>query len=312
VSAKGIDLCETVEIYRQVGLEAAIHDYSYASGAGFDWVAVLADTIASPDWVPAPDEAESDSYAEASPSAFAPIDQDKLERLVRARVEGLGADIRFSTELISFEQDADGVTADLLDRHSGSVSSVRAGYVVAADGFGSPIRQRIAVATDGPGPFFQTLTAMIDADLRPALAGRRLSIAYLQQPRPGTVVMAHDEVGLHWVFGTGYSPEKESLEDYSDQRIVELVRGAVGLPELPVTLRPQIPGTDLKVLGFPIGAQVAQQYRVGRVFLVGDAAHIVPPTDGLGANTGIQDAHNLAWKLSAVLAGQAGPGLLDT
>jgi putative polyketide hydroxylase len=153
---------------------------------------------------------------------------------------------------------------------------------------------------------------MIDADLRRALAGRRLSIAYLQQPRPGTVVMAHDEVGLHWVFGTGYSSENESLEDYSDQRIVELVRVAVGLPELAVELRPQIPGTDLKVLGFPIGAQVAQQYTMSRVFLVGDAAHIVPPTGGLGANTGVQDAHNLAWKLSAVLAGQAGPGLLDT
>jgi putative polyketide hydroxylase len=66
------------------------------------------------------------------------------------------------------------------------------------------------------------------------------------------------------------------------------------------------------VLGFPIGAQVAWQYGVGRVFLVGDAAHIVPPTGGLGANTGIQDAHNLAWKLAAVLRGQAGPSLLDT
>jgi putative polyketide hydroxylase len=302
----------TVEIYRQVGLEAAIHEHAYATAEGFAWVAILADTIASPGWMPAPDEAESDNYAEASPSTFAPIDQDRLERLVRARAEELGADIRFSTELISFEQDAGGVTAELLDRQSGSVSTVRAGYLVAADGFGSPIRQHLGVTTDGPGPFFHTLTAMIDADLRPALAGRRLSIAYLQQPRPGTIVMAHDEVGLHWVFGTGYSPENEPLEDYSDQRIVELVRVAVGLPELAITLRPQIPGTDLKVLGFPIGAQVAQQYSIGRVFLVGDAAHIVPPTGGLGANTGIQDAHNLAWKLSAVLAGQAGPGLLDT
>lgn len=79
-----------------------------------------------------------------------------------------------------------------------------------------------------------------------------------------------------------------------------------------MTLRPQIPGTDLKMLGFPIDAQVAQRYRLGRVFLVGDAAHIVPPTGGLGANTGIQDAHNLAWKLAAVLRGQAGPALLDT
>ena len=84
------------------------------------------------------------------------------------------------------------------------------------------------------------------------------------------------------------------------------------MPDVSVSLRPQIPGTDLKMLGFAIGAQVAQQYRVGRIFLVGDAAHIVPPTGGLGANTGIQDAHNLAWKLAAVVKGEAGPALLDT
>ncbi|MCD6031846.1 MAG: monooxygenase FAD-binding protein, partial [Thermomicrobiales bacterium] len=74
----------------------------------------------------------------------------------------------------------------------------------------------------------------------------------------------------------------------------------------------QIPGTDLKMLEFAIGAQVAQQYRLGRTFLVGDAAHIVPPTGGLGANTGIQDAHNLAWKLAAAVKGEVGPALLET
>src|SRR5215472_1009506 len=68
----------TVEIYRQVGLEGAIREHGYATSDGFEWVAILADTIASPGWMPAPDEAESDNYAEASPSAFAPIDQDKL------------------------------------------------------------------------------------------------------------------------------------------------------------------------------------------------------------------------------------------
>jgi putative polyketide hydroxylase len=303
----------TMELYRQVGLESAIHTHSYASGEGFDWVAIQADTVAGPDWVRATEPPEDDASSDASPSSFAAIDQDKLEILVRARAEESGADIRFSTELISFEQDDDGITAQLKDRRSGAESTVRARYLVGADGFSSPVRKQLGVGTDGPGPFFQTLTAMVDADLRPALGGRRLNIAYLQQPRPGTIIMAHDEAGLHWVFGTGYAPERgESLQDYPDGRIVELVRAAVGMPDLAVTLRPQIPGTDLKVLGFPIGAYVAAHYRVGRAFLVGDAAHIVPPTGGLGANTGIQDAHNLAWKLAAVLAGRAGDGLLDS
>ena len=302
----------TVELYRQVGLEAAIRAHSYASGDGFDWVAVRAETVAG-NWVRVEEPPEDHGAADASPSGFAPIDQDKLEVLIRTRAQEFGADIRFSTELTSFEQDDSGVTAHLMDRSSGARSRVKAQYLVAADGYASPIRQRLGVGTDGPGPFFHTLTAMIEADLRPALRGRRLSIAYLQQPRPGTVLMAHDEEGRHWVFGTGYAPERgESTDDYPDERIIEMVRAAVGLADVAVTLRPQIPGTDVKVLGFPIGAQVARQYRVGRVFLVGDAAHIVPPTGGLGANTGIQDAHNLAWKLAAVLRGQAGPGLLDT
>jgi putative polyketide hydroxylase len=94
--------------------------------------------------------------------------------------------------------------------------------------------------------------------------------------------------------------------------VAELVRAAAGLPEVAVALRPQIPGTGIKVLDVPITAHIAHRYRAGRVFLVGDAAHAWPPTGGLGADTGIQDAHNLAWKLAAVLKGTAGAGLLDT
>jgi putative polyketide hydroxylase len=174
------------------------------------------------------------------------------------------------------------------------------------------VRRALGVDADGPGPLFHTITAIVEADLGPALRGRRVSIAYLQQPRPFTILMAHEDGGRRWVFGTGYSPTEESLDEFTEERVAEMVRAAAGLPDLRVSLRPQIPGTNLKVLGFPIGAQVARQIRVNRVFLVGDAAHVVPPTGGLGANTGIQDAHNLAWKLAAVLGGRARPSLLET
>jgi len=303
----------TVELYRQVGLEPAIQAAGYASGDSFEWVAVRAQTLASEEYAPAEEQDGGDGFGNASPSPFAPIDQDKLEILLRDRAEELGADVRFSTELMSFEQDDAGVTAVLEDRRTGGERTVRADYLVAADGYASPVRQHLGVGTDGPGPFFHTITLMIDADLSRALRGRPVSIAYLQQPRPGTILMAHDDVGRRWVFGTGYAPERgESVDDYTDERCTQLVRAAAGLPDVGVKIHPQIPGTDLKVLGFTIGAQVAERYRVGRVFLAGDAAHIVPPTGGLGANTGIQDAHNLGWKLAAVLRGQAGPALLDT
>jgi len=302
----------TVELFRQIGLEPAIRAASFAGGEDFRWIAVRAETLAG-QHVPAEEVEEGEEMRNLSPAPFAPIDQDKLEVILRQGAEELGADIRFSTELVSFEQTDIGVTAVLRDRPTDAMRTVRADYLVAADGWDSPIRERLGIELDGPGPFFNVVTALIDADLSPALDGRRVSIAYLQQPRPGTILMSHDEAGQRWVFGTGFSPEYgESLADFPEERVIQLVREAAGLPDVEVSLRPQIPDTDLKLLGFTIGAQLAQQYRMGRTFLVGDAAHIVPPTGGLGANTGIQDAHNLAWKLAAVVRGEAGPALLDT
>jgi putative polyketide hydroxylase len=301
-----------VEAFRPVGLEPAIRDASFATGEGYTWVPVRADTLAGEHTL-AEESDEGEEAGDASPAWFAPIDQDKLEVLLRGKATELGADVRFATQLISFQQDGDEVTAVLRDRRDGAERTVRAGYLIAADGANSSIRERLGIGTDGPGVLFNTVTTMIEADLRPALGGRRVSIAYLQQPRPFTILMTHDDVGRRWVFATGYAPEHgESIDDFTDARVVGMVRAAAGLPDVAVRLRPQIPGADLKALGFAVGARVAQRYRDRRVFLVGDAAKIVPPTGGLGGSTGILDAHNLAWKLAAVLGGLAGPALLDT
>jgi 2-polyprenyl-6-methoxyphenol hydroxylase-like FAD-dependent oxidoreductase len=299
----------SMEIYRQLGLTEPIMQAAYA-GEDFAWMPVQADTLSSEHT--APDEPEEDDGRSASPEGFGPIDQDKLEVLVRDRARQLGVDLRFHTELTTFTQDANGVKATLLDRATGETYDLEAEYVVGADGFHSPIRNALGIEVDGPGPLFTTLTAIVDADLTPALRGRTATIAYLQKPRPFTILMAHDEDGRRWVFGMGYDGRYESLDDYTDERVAECVREAAGLPDVKVTLRPQIPGTDLKVLSFPIGAHVARSYRSGRVFLAGDAAHVWPPTGGLGANCGIQDAHNLAWKLAYVLQGKASAALLDT
>jgi putative polyketide hydroxylase len=301
----------TAELFRQVGLEHAIQAASYRSGEQYSWVPIRAETLADEEYAGV-DEEEGDSSESASPSTFGPIDQDKLEILLRDRARELGADVRFGTELMSFEQDGAGVTAVLQDRRTGTERMLQADYLIAADGANSSIRRRLGIDIDGPGVLYHTITAMVEADLTPALRGRRVDIAYLQRPRPYTILMAHDAVGQHWVFGTGYDPKRESIEDYTDERVAEMVRAAAGLPEVKVKLRPQIPGTDHKVLGFNVGAQVARQYSTGRVFLTGDAARINPPTGGLGGNTGVQDAHNLAWKLAAVLHGQAGAALRDT
>jgi putative polyketide hydroxylase len=300
----------TMEVYRQAGLEQPILDAAYA-GPGYTYQPVQASTLSDAEYR-IPEEPAEDDGSEASPCGLGPIDQDKLEQLLREEARRLGAELRFHTELTSFTQDDHVVTAKLTNRATGATEVLEADYLVAADGFGSPVRGALGIEVDGPGPLFTTMTAVVEADLTAALRGRTVSIAYLQQPRPFTILMAHDEAGRRWVFGTGYDPRSESLADFTDQRVAGMVRAAAGLPGVDVGVLPQIPGTDLKVLGFPIGAQVARRYRAGRVFLAGDAAHTWPPTGGLGANAGIQDAHNLAWKLATVHQGQAGPALLDT
>lgn len=303
----------TVEIYRQLGLEQAIREACFADPDSYVFQLVRAETLADEEYGTVAEAEGGGGMAAASPAPFAPIDQDRLEILLRAEARERGADIRFSTTLVSFEAGADGVTA-VLRPAGGEEYTVVADYLIAADGANSSVRQTLGIEVDGPGVLYRTITAMVDADLTPVTRGREIGIAYLQQPRPFTALLAHDHEARQWVFAMGYDPERESIEDYTDDRVAEIVRAAAGLPDVEVTVRPQIPGTDLKVLAFAISAQVARRFDddSGRVFLAGDAGRTNPPTGGLGGNVGVQDAHNLAWKLAAVLKGQAGPDLLRT
>ena len=301
----------TVEVLRQVGLGPAIREQSFL-GEDSVFVPLRAETLAG-EYEPVEEGGEAfvDPRTYSS-STHAGIDQDRLEILLRGRARELGADLRYATEVTSLEQDGEGVTATLRHRETGREHAIRAAYVIAADGASSGIRAWLGIESNGPGVLFETVTAMADADLRAAVRGRRIGIAYLRKPRPFTSMMPHDGSGTRWLFSTGYDPRHESVADFTAERVAEMVRAASGLDGVDVSLRPQIPGTEVTVLDFPIGARVARSYRSGRVFLAGDAARVQPPTGGFGGSTGIQDAHNLAWKLGAVLSGSAGAGLLDT
>ncbi|GAB3405920.1 FAD-dependent oxidoreductase [Flindersiella endophytica] len=303
----------TVEIFRQLGLEQDIRANCFGDPDTYVFQLIRAETLADEEYGTIEEAEGGGGLSAASPSPFAPIDQDKLEILLRAHARERGADLRFSTELVSFEADDSGVTA-VLRPAGGEEYTLAADYLVAADGANSPIRKALGIEVDGPGVLYNTITAMVDADLNPVTLGREVGIAYLQQPRPFTALLAHDHEARQWVFAMGYDPERESIEEYTDERVADVVRAASGLPDVEVTVRSQIPGTELKVLGFAISAQVARRFddETGRVFLAGDAGRTNPPTGGLGGNIGVQDAHNLAWKLAAVLSGQAGPELLQT
>ena len=120
-----------------------------------------------------PDEPVQDDGSAASPSTFGPIDQDRLEVLLRAEAHQRGADLRFATEMTWFHQDDAGVTAVLDDRAVGQHQPVRADYLIAGDSNHSPIRQRLGIGVDGPGPLLSTITAIVEADLNPPCAAAR-------------------------------------------------------------------------------------------------------------------------------------------
>ena len=230
--------------------------------------------------------------------------QSSLEPMLLAETRRRGSEVRYGTELCSFEQDDGGVTAVLRDLDSGESQTVRADYLVAADGVRSPIRNWLGVRTSGHGalpiyvvflyfraPWRKFVAHLNDGD----------GIQVKNADVDGIFLVAKDDLGM---FITTYFPAKgETAAQFTPQYCREMLTKAVGEP---------IDIEIIEVAAWQPYEQVADQFRYGRVFLVGDSAHTMPPFKAGGANTAIQSAHNLAWKLAAVLDGTADPTLLTT
>lgn len=288
-----------MEIYRGLGVEHAIRavgDVDEALGL-IAKVHTLADEELSLVELP-----KEEAATGISPTELLAVDQDQLEPILLERARELGAEVNFNTELVGFDQDEHGVATVLVDRATGAERTVRAACLLAADGVHSPIRERLGLARHGPGVFAQRMSMVFRADLSKALRGRvffscvieKLGGAHLVRRRPGV-----------WQLSVTYHPERgESPDDFLLSRCLELLRTATGIPDLDAEV--------ISVLPWELSALIVERYRHGRIFLAGDAAHVWPPYGGLNGNTGIQDAHNLVWKLAAVLHGAAGPALLDT
>ncbi|MFJ3726733.1 FAD-dependent oxidoreductase [Streptomyces sp. NPDC090045] len=245
------------------------------------------------------------ALARFSPSAWCLCSQNDIEPVLMSVTPGLGADLRFSTELLSFEQDPGGVTALVKNRDTGEHSTVRADYLVAADGPRSPVREGLRIGQSGPGDLFHNVSITFRSRMLADVVGdRRFIVCYLTKPDADGALLPVDN-SERWVFHAPWHPDRgETLEDFTDERCVEHIRRAIGAPDLDVEITGKAP--------WHAAQRVAQRYVAGRVFLAGDSAHEMSPTGAFGSNTGIQDAHNLAWKLAAVLDGAAGPGLLET
>ncbi|GAA2484560.1 hypothetical protein GCM10010406_21030 [Streptomyces thermolineatus] len=294
----------TMELFRTAGVEGDIREAASVLAGNHGILQAHSLTGTDAEWLFK--EMDPDGrLALISPSGWCLGSQNDLEPVLLRHAADLGADIRFGTEMVSFEQDADGVTAELLDRASGERRTVRADYLVAADGPRSPVRKRLGIGQTGPGALFHNVSVTFRAKgLADVVGDRRFIACYITNPEAEGALLPVDNAE-NWVFHAPWHPEDgEELEDFTDERCAQHIRAAVGVPDLEVEITGKAP--------WHAAERVADHYGSGRVFLAGDSAHEMSPTGAFGANTGIQDAHNLAWKLAAVIDGWAGPGLLDT
>ena len=238
------------------------------------------------------------------------INQDVLEPILREKATQLGANVAYRTEVTQLDEDADGVTATLKDLETQHTRQVRAQYVVAADGNRSPARQRLNIAMEGYGELSRSITIYFKADCAPLLKDRNQGVLYVHNPRLRGFFRLDrtGKTGFLVINSVGEDvtkPEAINVSDgLTDERVQEFLKTAIGTDEIPAEV--------LHVAHWRAEANVAARMQVGRIFLAGDAAHVVPPNGGYGGNTGVQDARNLAWKLAAVIARKAGPKLLDT
>jgi putative polyketide hydroxylase len=301
--ARGIS-ARTMELYRAAGIDGAIR------AAGEDNFAfVIGDNLAAEYEKPLRPEAQSADRL--SPTIGCSCDQNRVEPILRRRATELGAHLLFGCTTVGVEQDESAVTAHVEWHPDGAAqvtshappSRITARYLVAADGAKGTIRTGLGIGRHGEPVPGTGLSVLFDADLDPALRGR--SIGALIVPDAGALIFLRGKARNYNWFGLTPRADLDSVDsDTLSAEVIPMIRSVVGLAELEVTLR--------SVMTWTTGAYVADRYRAGRVFLAGDAAHLMPPYGGFGGNTGIADAHNLAWKLAAACAGEAADALLDT
>ncbi|MFB6436615.1 FAD-dependent monooxygenase [Streptomyces sp. NPDC056411] len=257
------------------------------------------------------------------PYGFAALPQYETERLLEAYVAGLGTVVERGTELLSFAQDRDGVTARLRTA-SDTEEEVRARYLIGCDGAHSTVRKGLRLRFEGGAFAEEYMLADVEADwnLPHGYGVRSLHLAddgstddlLVCIPLPGAgryrMSMLVPPALSPQVTGDQPAPGDGVAHGLEGSRTPELadIQAVVDRlsPKLAVLSRMRWSSV------FRISHRIVDRYAEGRVFVAGDAAHIHPPTGAQGMNTGIQDACNLAWKLALVVRGEAGPALLTS
>jgi 2,4-dichlorophenol 6-monooxygenase len=299
-----------MEIFRDLGVE----DQVLADATPHDLVGdtVFCTSIAGEEigriktWGTHP--AREADYQLASPCLICDIPQTYLEPILVKNATARGTQTRFSTEYLSHEQDDHGVTTTVRDRLTGATYAIRSRYLIGADGARSLVAEHIGLPYEGQMDIAGSMNITFKADIAAKVATRPSVLYWVIQPGSNVGGIGAGLVRMirpwnEWLIVWGYDISQPApVVDAG--KATEIVRNLLGLPDLEV----EITGTSL----WGNNEMYATHLQRQRVFAAGDAVHRHPPSNGLGSNTSVQDSYNLAWKLAAVLRGEAGPGLLET
>jgi 2,4-dichlorophenol 6-monooxygenase len=248
-------------------------------------------------------ERQGDDTLAFTPTPLRNLSQHRLEPILVDSLTRTGAGPRYGQQWEGMQQSAASVISQVRETETGEAYEVRSRYVIAADGAGSPVRKSLGIQPIGPDRIQSFLMIHFEADLRPLVGDCPGVLYWVSDPACTGTFVAHD-IDREWVFMQTWDPDRDSIEQYDAARCEAIVRRAMMRDDVRLAIRAAAP--------WMMTSQTAERYRDGRVFLAGDSAHRFPPTGGLGLNTGVQDAHNLVWKIAAVEKGWADVGLLDT
>ena len=302
--SRGIHV-RSMEIFRQLGVEENVKQAVAAAWqqGGFGGARRGTSVLQSEPVQPGMALIMAMKKSDPTPSAFGACPQTTLEPLLHSAVEERGGEVRWGCELVGFNDTGSAVEATIRDKE-GKESSITASYLIGADGGRSFVRRQLNIDSKRTPAKFHYLNCYFQADLTTQVKERTFSQCQVHNDRASGLITSMNNTTL-WSFHLEYDPAKDKPADWSAEHVRELICTAIGTSDVPIELLVK-PTTWSDVV------RVADRYRVGRVFLVGDAAHQWPPWGGFGANTGIADAQNLTWKLAKTLAGDAKPDLLDT
>ena len=294
----------TMEILRQLGIADEVYATAlFPQGVSF-YTRLRGYKLGVLSAIDFPDHLERVMRSTTCPGCVS--SQIVLEAILKQHAERAPhATVLFNHEKTAIEQDGDGVHATVINRSTGELLTVDAAYAIVCEGVRSSTREVLGRKLVGPPPMGHVINIYLEADLESLVEERDQALFWTATPEAPGAFIALGGDRRRYCFNTPYFPGAgERVEDFTEQRCLARVRAALGTDELPVKI--------LAIGSWVLCGQVIDHYRQGRIFFGGDTAHLNIPTGGFGFNTGMQETHNLAWKLAAVLRGLAPDSLLDT